>query len=69
MGRSSYGIDWQQKTYDIVPQSWIIDCRKIIKMSSEVIKFIENSMQGKCLTEVKILEGVLQEGVLSPLHF
>ena len=37
-------IDYK-KTHDIVPQSWIIDNLIIYKISSEVIKFIENTME------------------------
>ena len=37
-------IDYK-KTYDIVPQRWIIDCLKIYKIYNEVIKFIEETMK------------------------
>ena len=37
-------IDFK-KTSDIVPQSWIIDCLKMYKISDEVINFIENTME------------------------
>ena len=37
-------IDYK-KTYDIVPQSWIIKCPKMYKISGEVIKFIGNTME------------------------
>ena len=30
-----------KKAYDIVPQSWIINCLKMYKISQEVINFIE----------------------------
>ena len=33
-------IDYK-KTYDMVPQSWTINCLKMYKISDEVIKFIE----------------------------
>ena len=51
-----------------VPQSWLIDRLKIYKISGEVIKFIENTMDnwrveltggGKSLTAVKIQRGII----------
>ena len=59
-------IDYK-KTYDMVPQSWIIDCLKMYKISDEVIKFIDNTMKnwkleltagGKILARVKIQRGI-----------
>ena len=50
--------------YNMVPQSWIIDCLKMYKIYDEGIKFIENTMKKwkvkmtarrKSLTEMKIL--------------
>ena len=29
----------------MVPQSWIIDCLKIYKITDEIIKFIENTKE------------------------
>ena len=44
--KSSYGVDWlQKKTYDMVPQSWIIDCFKMYKIACLFIKSIENTME------------------------
>ena len=37
-------IDFK-KAYDIVPQSWIRDCLKMYKVSSEVMNFTENIMK------------------------
>ena len=63
MEKSSYGMDWLQKDYDIVPQSWIINNLKMHNISGEVIQFIENVIQNrrvelttvrKSLTKVKI---------------
>ena len=34
-----------KKAYDMVPQTRIIDCLKMYKISSEVIKLIENTME------------------------
>ena len=55
-------IDYK-KAYDMVPQSWIINCLKMHKISDEVINFIEKTMKtwrveliagGKRLAEAKI---------------
>ena len=55
-------IDYK-KAYDIVPQSWIINCLKMYKISDEVINFIEKTMKtwrmeltvgGRSLAEAKI---------------
>ena len=37
-------IDYK-KAYDMVPQSWIINCLKMFKISDEVINFIEKTMK------------------------
>ena len=37
-------IDYK-KSYDIVPQSWIINCLKTYKISDKVISFIEKTMK------------------------
>ena len=74
--KRSHGVDWQQKAYDTVPQSWIINCLKIYKIYEEVIKFIEQTMKnwrveltagGKSIAEVKIQSGIFQGDALSPL--
>ena len=39
--KSSYGLDWLQKGIYMVPQSWIINCLKMYKISDEVLTFIE----------------------------
>ena len=70
-------IDYK-KAYDMVPQSWIIHCLKIYKISHEVINFIEKTMQtwrveltagGRSLAETKIQRGIFQGDALSPLLF
>ena len=70
-------IDYK-KAYDIVPQSWIINCLKMYKISHEIINFIEKSMKnwrieltarGKSLAETKIQRGIFQGDALSPLLF
>ena len=64
--------------YDMVMQSWIIDCLRMYKISGEIIKFIENTIynrrveltaRGKSLTEVKIQREISLGDVLSPLLF
>ena len=56
-----------KKTYDMVPQSWIIHCLKMNKISHEAINFIEKIMQtwrvelkagGRSLAEIKIQKGI-----------
>ena len=74
---SSYGVDWQQKFIWYIPQSWIINCLKMYKISDEVIKFIEKTMktwrveltaEGKSLSEAKIHRGIFQGDALSQLQ-
>ena len=68
------GIDYK-KAYDMVPQSWIINCLKMYKISHEVINFIEKTWRveltagGKSLAETKIQRGIFQGNALSPLLF
>ena len=70
-------IDYKY-AYDMVPQSWIINCLKMYKISDEIINFIEKTMKtwreklaagGKSLAEVKIQRGIFQGDVLSLLLF
>ncbi len=70
-------IDFK-KAYDMVPQSWIINCLKMYKISHEVINFIEQTMKtwrvkltagGKGLAETKIQRGIFKEDALSSLLF
>ena len=65
--KSSYGLDWLPKAYDIAPQSWIINCLKMYKISDEVINFIEKTMETwkvelraimRSLAEAKIQRGI-----------
>ena len=64
--------------YDIVPQSWIINCLKMYKISHEIINFIEKNMKnwrveltagGKSLAETKIQRWIFQGDALSTLLF
>ena len=65
-------IDYK-KAYEIVPQSSIIDCPKIYKISDEIIKFIEYTTKnwiveltskGKGLAEGKIQRRILEGNAL-----
>ena len=76
--KSSYGLDWLQKAYDMLPQSWILHCLKMYKISHEVINFIEQTMNtwrgklttgGRSIAETKIQRGIFQGDALSPLLF
>ena len=67
-----------KKAYDIVPQSWIINCIKMYKISHEIINFIGKIMKnwrveltagGKSLAETKIQRGNFQGVARSPLLF
>ena len=69
-------VDYK-KAYDMVPQSWIINCLKMYKISDEVKNFIEKSMKTwrvqltageRSLAEAKIQKGIFQDA-LSPLIF
>ena len=70
-------IDYK-KAYDMVPQSWILNCLKMYKISHEVINFIEKTMQtwrvdmtagGRSLAETKIQRDIFQGDAQSPLLF
>ena len=69
-------IDYK-KAYDMVPQSWIINCIEMYRISDEVINFIEKTMEtwrvelttgGKSLAEAKIQRGIFQGDALLTLH-
>ena len=62
----------------MVPQSWILHCLNMYKISHAVINFIEKTMQtwrveltaeGRSLAETKIQRGNFQGYALSPLLF
>ena len=70
-------IDYK-KAYDMIPQSWILHCLKMYKMSHEVINFIEQTMKtwrveptagGRSIAETKIQRRIFQGDALSPLLF
>ena len=65
-----------KKAYDMVPQSWIIKCLKMYKISHEVINFIEKTMKtlwveltagGGSLAEATIQRAIIQGDALSLL--
>ena len=67
-----------KKASDMVPQSWILHCLKMYKISHEVINFIEKTTQtrrveltagGRSLAETKIQRGIFQGDALSTLLF
>ena len=45
--RKNLAMAWidYKKAHDMVPQSWIINCLKMYKISDEVIEFIEKTMK------------------------
>ena len=68
-------IDYK-KAYDLVPQSWIINCLKMYKISHEVINFIVKTMktwgveltaEGRSLAETKTQRGIFQEDEMKKL--
>ena len=76
--RKNLAMAWIKfkKAYYMVPQSWIINCLKMYKISDEVIDFIEKTMKtwraeltarGRTLAEAKIQSGIFQGDALSPL--
>ena len=78
--RKNLAMGWidYKKAYDMVPQSWILHCLKMYKISHEVINFIEQTMQtwrveltagGRSIAETKIQRGIFQGDALSPLLF
>ena len=78
--RKNLAMAWidNKKAHDMVPQSWIINCLKMYKISHEVINFIEKTRKtlrveltagGRSLAESKIQRGIFQGDALSPLLF
>ena len=62
----------------MVPQSWILHCLKMYKISYKIIEIIEQTMQtwrvelttgGRSLAETKIQREIFQGDALSPLLF
>ena len=75
--RKNQAMAWidYKKVYYMVPQSWIINCLKMCKISDEVIDFIEKTMKtwsvemkagGRSLAEVKAQSRIFQD---EPLLF
>ena len=59
-------IDYK-KAYDMIPQSWILHCLKMNKITDQIVQFIKKTMQtwraeltagGQSLAEVKIQRGI-----------
>ena len=78
--RKNLAMAWidYKKVYDIVQQSWIINCPKMYKISDEVINIFEKTRKtcrveltagGRTLAEAKIQRGIFQGDALSPLLF
>ena len=78
--RKNLAMAWidYKKAYDMVSQSWIINCLKMYKILHETINFIEKTMKngrveltagGKSLAETKIQRGIFQGDALAPLLF
>ena len=70
-------IDYR-KAYDMVPHSWILEMLKLVKVSDNIGRLIENSManwstlltaNGEELGQVRINRGIFQGDSLSPLLF
>ena len=53
--RANLAMAWidDKKAYDMIPQSWIINCLKMYKISHEVINFIEKSMKTRKMKKLK----------------
>ena len=78
--RKNLAMAWTEykKVYNMVPQSWIINCLKMYKISHEAINFIEETMKtwrveltagGKSLAETMIQRGISQGDALSSILF
>ena len=70
-------IDYKN-AYDMVPQSWILHCLKMHKITNQIVQFIEKTMQTwrvelaieeQNLAAVKIQRGIFQGDALSPLLY
>ena len=70
-------IDYQ-KSYDLLPHSWILETMETTGMAKNVIELIRNSMRswnteleylGEKIAEVDIKRGIFQGDSLSPLLF
>ena len=70
-------IDYK-KAYDMIPQSWIINCLKMYIISEEVINLFEKTIKtwrveltagGQSFVETKIQRGIFHGNALSLLQF
>ena len=80
MRRKNPAMAWivYKRLYHMIPQSWIINCLKMYKISDEIVNFIEKTMktwrveltvERKNLSEAKIQRGIFQIDAQSPLLF
>ena len=69
-------IDYK-KAYDMLPQSWILHCLKIYKISHDVINLIEQTIKtwrveltagGRSISETKIQRGIFQGDEFRPYY-
>ena len=78
--RKNLAMAWidYKNAYDMLPQSWILHCLKMYKMSHEVINFIEQTMNtwrveltagGRSKAKTKIQRGIFQRDAQSSLLF
>ena len=67
-----------KKAYNMVPQSWILGCLKMYKITNQILQFIEKTIQtwrvkfiagGKCLEQVRTQRGIFQRDAKPPLLF
>ena len=77
---SNLSMAWTdyRKAYDMVPYSWILECRRMVGVAQNIITLIENSMANwktvltsnqQVLWTVDIKRGIFQGDSLSPLLF
>ena len=78
--RKNLTMAWidNKKASEMVPQSWILNCLKMYKISHEVINFVGETMEtwrveltagGRSLAETKIERAIFRWDTLSPLLF
>ena len=78
--KTNLGMGWidYKKAFDSVPHTWILECLKLYKVSSNITSFVERSMknwktnltfQGTHLGQVTIKSGIFQGDAISPLLF
>ena len=74
--RKNIDIAWMvnKKAYDMIPQTWLIECLTIFKLSKLVINFLTRTIEnwrveltagGQMLVEIKIQGGIFQRDTLT----